>query len=147
MLTPITDPTPDRLPETCPLCGGWQFHRREPCGCRATNPRSRVLAAAEAFVRVSREFPETPDVWTPYLEALDKAVEDCPGTGPNYWKQLKQRPLETHTCCECGEKPTFAGQVFCADCEAKQNRCPKCGGRRHHERLRGYVCSRGCSQG
>lgn len=28
----------DSVPETCPRCRGWVWHRREPCNCKAGSP-------------------------------------------------------------------------------------------------------------
>lgn len=44
----------DRVPETCPRCGGWVWHRREPCACEADVAKKKTAPDREQInVRLS----------------------------------------------------------------------------------------------
>ncbi len=101
---------PELHAETCPLCNGFVWHRSEPCSCAKMKPHEReaalevlkrayptvayaedallesflpllrVVRAADAFVMCAAEFPDQPQACSEHLDALDKALDRCPGT-------------------------------------------------------------------
>ncbi len=51
----------------------------------------RVIDAADRLYASVAEFPEDPACWAESMEALDTALESCPGTSAHYHKQQSRR--------------------------------------------------------
>ncbi len=49
---------------------------------------TRVIDAADRLYASTAEFPEDPACWAEWMEALDMALESCPGTAAHYHKKL-----------------------------------------------------------
>lgn len=45
---------------------------------------TRVIDAADRLYGCIAEFPDDPSIWGEYIDALDAALESCPGTSANY---------------------------------------------------------------
>lgn len=50
---------------------------------------TRVIDAADRLYASVAEFPDDPECWAECMEALDAALEACPGTTAHHHKQHK----------------------------------------------------------
>jgi hypothetical protein len=61
---------------------------------------TRVVDAADRLYASVAEFPDDPACWSEWMEALDKALESCPGTSAHFHARKQQELPQTVTEAE-----------------------------------------------
>lgn len=51
------------------------------------NDLIRVVVAAEDLYQIMAEFSDSPELWENEINALDVAIENCPGTNGHFHKE------------------------------------------------------------
>jgi hypothetical protein len=79
---------------------------------------TRVIDAADRLYASTAEFPDDPACWSDHMEALDSALEGCPGTSAYYHakRRRENNPSETITVCSaCLQASCWQGIFYCDD--------------------------------